>query len=98
MKTKTSQTNQLWLFPEAVMEMMEIMVEVMKLRLNMRHGENYGPYRLYYSQDLELTMNREYSSHLDITLKERIARIEGIAEIRMDSNLPSDSMMIEQIV
>jgi hypothetical protein len=94
-----SQAKRLWLFPEVSMEMMEIMVEVMTLRLNMRHGENYGPFRLHYSQDLEPMMNHEYSCfHLHMTLKERITRIEGIAEIRMDCNLPPDSMMIEQIV
>lgn len=93
-----SQSKRLWLFPEVSMKMMGMMAEVMTLRLKMRHGENYGPYRLHYSQDLELAMNQEYSSHLNMTLRERIIRIEGIAEIRMDCNLPPESMMIEQIV
>ncbi len=59
--------------------------EVLLMRDKLRLANMFGPYGLYHSADWDIYMDRDYrdvSSVLSLTLRERLAKLAGIAWIK----------------
>lgn len=71
--------------------------EVLEMRSQSTDNGYYGPWMLYFSPSWAASMDADYSTAKgDNTLRERLARIEGITEVKQADYLTGDTLLLVQ--
>jgi len=72
-----------------------LLTELIAAKKQMYDAKQPGPYRIYVSPNWELVLDNDWSAAKgDITLRERIKRIEGLADIQTLHHLPGFTILI----
>jgi uncharacterized linocin/CFP29 family protein len=72
--------------------------EVLEMRYQAQAAYHYGPYMLYFSLDWDVYLDDDYSAAKgDLTLRERLAMIEGIQGVRTLDYLPVKTCVLLQM-
>lgn len=72
--------------------------EVLAMKAQAQAAYHYGPYMLYFSTDWDQYLDDDYSSAKgDNTLRERLAKIDGVQDVKTLDYLPAQSCVLVQM-
>lgn len=58
-----------------------LLSEILEMRQSAQDAYHYGPYNLYFSSAWDQYLDEDYKANSDITLRERIAKVDGISKV-----------------
>lgn len=71
--------------------------DVMAMKTLSRNAKHYGPWVLYVSSNYERYLEEDYKAQSDITVRERIMKLEGIQDIVVADYLSDNTLVLVQV-
>ena len=75
----------------------KILTDVMTMKNALISAFHYGPYNIYIPTQYETKMDEDFKAESDITIRERLLKIENIQNIIVVDTLPDDTVLMVQV-
>lgn len=75
----------------------DILADVLKMKQAAIDAKHYGPWIIYVPSAYEMLLDQDYNATKGDTIRERILRISGIKDIKVNDTLPAANVIMSQM-
>lgn len=93
--TVTYETNTAW--DDSGKTGAEILADVQSMKTALHADRMFGPYALYIPTEYDIKLDEDFKAESEITIRERLLRIDGLNQIVVADQLPDDRTIMVQL-